>query len=116
MGYVLKQSGAAQLLQAVRAAARKQPYLDADVAVRAAGAYFSQRVRHRDAPPQITDRETEVLRLMALGHANREIAAALDISVKTVEVHKTNSMRKLGLRGRIDVIRYAVLQGWLQDA
>jgi DNA-binding NarL/FixJ family response regulator len=53
--------------------------------------------------------------MIAIGHSNREIGAALDISVKTVEVHKANAMRKLGLRGRIDVVRYAVLNGWLQE-
>ena len=52
---------------------------------------------------------------MALGHSNKEIAAALDIAVKTVEVHKANAMRKLNLRGRIDVVRFAVLNGWLED-
>ena len=52
---------------------------------------------------------------MAVGNSNKEIGAALEISVKTVEVHKANAMRKLGLRGRIDVVRYAVLNGWLKD-
>jgi len=64
---------------------------------------------------KLTDRESEVLRLVAVGHSNVEIAARLDISVKTVEVHKANAMRKLGLTGRVDVIRYGVLQGWLYD-
>ena len=70
------------------------------------------------APPagaKLTERESEVLRLVAVGHSNIEIGARLDISVKTVEVHKTNAMRKLGLTGRVDVIRYGVLQGWLYD-
>ena len=67
------------------------------------------------ARPGITDRESEVLRLMAVGHTNKEIAAKLELSVKTVEVHKANAARKLGLRGRIDFIKYAVLQGWLRD-
>ena len=53
--------------------------------------------------------------MVAVGHGNLEIAARLDISVKTVEVHKANAMRKLGLTGRVDVIRYGVLQGWLYD-
>jgi DNA-binding CsgD family transcriptional regulator len=57
----------------------------------------------------------EVLRLIAQGHSNREIAAALDISVKTVEVHKANGMRKLGLRGRSDVVKYGVMSGWLSE-
>ena len=53
--------------------------------------------------------------MTALGHSNKEIANALDVTVKTVEVHKANAMRKLGLRGRIDVVRYALLQGWLRE-
>ena len=68
-----------------------------------------------EAGAKITERETQVLRLVAVGHSNVEIAEKLDISVKTVEVHKTNAMRKLGLTGRVDVIRYGVLQGWLYD-
>ena len=116
-GYVLKQS------RSVGAAARRSApprrassYLDSALPrpsrrrVRRRGT----RARHAEAP-RITDREAEVLRLMAIGHSNKEIAAPLDISVKTVEVHKANAMRKLGLRGRIDVVRYAVLQGWLAE-
>ena len=113
-GYVLKQSASSELLRAIRAAAAGQRYLDATLAARAADAYLA---RHGARPthPTISERETNVLRMMALGHSNKEIASALDISVKTVEVHKANGMRKLGLRGRIDVVRYAVLHGWLQD-
>jgi DNA-binding NarL/FixJ family response regulator len=63
----------------------------------------------------LTDRESEVLRLIAVGHSNKEAASQLGISVKTVEVHKANAMRKLGLAGRVDIVRYAVMQGWLYD-
>jgi two-component system response regulator NreC len=113
-GYVLKQSASSELLRAIRAAALGQRYLDATLAARAADAYLA---RHggRQTHPTISERENNVLRMMALGHSNKEIAGTLDISVKTVEVHKANGMRKLGLRGRIDVVRYAVLHGWLQD-
>ena len=111
-GYVLKQSASGELLAAIRAAARGKQYLDTGLASRADGAVFTSRLGTR---PRITDRETEVLRFMALGHSNKEIAATLDVSVKTVEVHKTNAMRKLGLQGRIDVVRYAFLQGWLRE-
>ena len=52
---------------------------------------------------------------MAVGHTNKEIAAKLGLSVKTIEVHKANAARKLGFHGRIDFIKYAVLQGWLRD-
>ena len=56
-----------------------------------------------------------MLRQIARGYSNKEIAAQLDLSVKTVEVHKANGMRKLGFRGRIDIVRFAILQGWMQD-
>ena len=56
-----------------------------------------------------------MLRLIARGHSNKEIALQLELSVKTVEVHKANGMRKLSLRGRIDIVRFAILQGWMQD-
>ncbi len=64
---------------------------------------------------EVSERESEVLRLIAWGHSNKEIAARLQISVKTVEAHKANPMKKLGLTSRIDIVRYALLQGWLQD-
>lgn len=113
LGYVLKQSPSAELVDAVRAAAAGRRYLDRSLAARVAGSML--KGRGRAAPAPITDRETEVLRFMALGHSNKEIAAALDLSVKTIEVHKANAMRKLGLSGRADVVRYALLQGWLRD-
>jgi DNA-binding CsgD family transcriptional regulator len=61
----------------------------------------------------ITKREQDVLRRTALGHANKDIANALNISVRTVEAHKANAMRKLGLTERAEVIRFAVSNGWL---
>lgn len=114
LGYVLKQSPSAELVDAVRAAASGRRYLDRRLAARVAGDILSSR-RRRAAPPAISDRESEVLRLMALGHSNKEIAELLFLSVKTIEVHKANAMRKLGLAGRTDVVRYALLQGWLRD-
>jgi two-component system response regulator NreC len=110
-GYVLKQSASTELLKAIRAAAAGTDYLDP--AIRQAEQ--ERDLRRRAGTPRITDREKEVLRRMAVGHSNKEIASALDISVKTVEVHKANAMRKLTLRGRTDVVRYAALNGWLQD-
>jgi DNA-binding NarL/FixJ family response regulator len=112
-GYVLKQSASAELLDAIRAAAAGQEYLDSTLG---AGRPFP--FRHAGQPaarPAITEREVEVLRRLAWGYSNKEIAAELEISVKTVEVHKANAARKLGLRGRIDIVRYALLQGWLAD-
>ena len=62
-----------------------------------------------------SERESEVLRLIAGGYSNKEIASRLTLSVKTIEAHKANAMRKLGLNGRIDIVKYAILQGWLKD-
>jgi DNA-binding NarL/FixJ family response regulator len=108
--YVLKQSPSTELLTAVRAAAAGASHLDP-----ALGEVDSISSRRRATVPSITAREQEVLRHVAVGLTNKEIAALLDVSVKTVEVHKANAMRKLNLKGRVDVVRYAVLNGWLQD-
>jgi DNA-binding NarL/FixJ family response regulator len=113
-GYVLKQSSVDELVKAIRAAAAGERYLDASLVARNAKAYLTRYATTHARPP-ISEREASVLRLMAIGHSNKEIAAALDIAVKTVEVHKANAMRKLDLRGRIDVVKYAVMNGWLQE-
>jgi len=109
--YVLKQSPSTELLHAIRTAASGGRYLDPGLTPPA----LPRDPRRRATTPTITERESAVLRMMAVGHSNKEIAAALDISIKTVEVHKANGMRKLNLRGRTDVVRYAVLNGWLRD-
>jgi DNA-binding NarL/FixJ family response regulator len=111
-GYILKQSASAELVRAIRAAAEGGRYLDPALPP----ADASRDPRRRATTPRATDREVEVLRLIAVGHSNRDIAAALNISVKTVEVHKANAMRKLGLEGRTDVVRYAVINGWLDES
>jgi two-component system response regulator NreC len=110
-GYVLKQSASVELLHAIRAAAAGGRYLDPALPP----PMQPRDPRRRTATPLVTEREKEVLRLTAIGHSNKEIAAELEISVKTVEVHKTNAMRKLGLHGRTDVVRYASLNGWLRE-
>jgi DNA-binding NarL/FixJ family response regulator len=107
--YVLKQSPSAELLRAIRTAAAGGLYVDPGLLPLAT----ARDPRRRSSTPRATEREIEVLRMIATGHSNKEIAAALDISIKTVEVHKANAMRKLGLRGRTDVVRYAVMNGWL---
>jgi DNA-binding NarL/FixJ family response regulator len=114
-GYVLKQSASGELLRAIRSTAGGARYLDAAVTAQVAGAFMARHAPEGRQPARISDREAEVLRLIAVGHSNKEIAARLDLSVKTVEVHKANAMRKLALRGRIDIVRYAMLQGWLRD-
>jgi DNA-binding NarL/FixJ family response regulator len=92
---------------------RGRPRRHSDAAVldtpRAAGAGETRGGR------TITKREEDVLRRTALGHANKDIANALNISVRTVEAHKAHAMRKLGLIERADMIRFAISKGWLTD-
>ena len=116
IAYVLKQSGSSELLKAVRFAAEGRRYLDAALNDRVAEAFLARHTTPGPVTRRITDREAEVLRLCAIGHRNKETAQRLSLSVKTIEVHKANAMRKLMLRGRVDVIRYALGQGWLTDA
>ncbi len=113
-GYVLKQSLSAELIRAVRAVASGQHYLDPSVTAKVVDAYTGKRPGN-ESKESITEREEEALRLIALGYSNKEIAARLSLSVKTVEAHKANAMRKLDMTSRIDIVRYAVLQGWLTD-
>ena len=115
-GYVLKQSAPTELIQAIRAVAAGGVYLDPAMTSRVADGLLAKRAEAvSQTRAAISERESEVLRLTAVGHSNKEIAAQLKISIKTVEVHKANAMRKLGLTGRVDVVRYGVLQGWLYD-
>jgi DNA-binding NarL/FixJ family response regulator len=115
--YVLKQSPHAELLRAIRAAAAGQQYIDPALTHHLAAPFASQqRKRKGRALPTLSERETEVLRFVAQGHSNKEIAARLDLSIKTIEVHKANAMRKLGLAGRIELLQYALHVGWLHDA
>jgi DNA-binding NarL/FixJ family response regulator len=115
-GYVLKQSAPSELLQAIRVAGAGGQYLDSTLTAKVTAGFLGREGRVGRSGAQITERESEVLRLIASGYSNKEIAARLDLSVKTVEAHKANAMRKLGLTGRIDIVKYAILQGWLDNA
>jgi DNA-binding NarL/FixJ family response regulator len=114
VGYVLKQSDPSVLLQAVRSVAAGGSFLDPAITGKALEGYFGRKPGGRTvAEVNLSDRESEVLRHIALGYSNKEIAARMDISVKTVEAHKANAMRKLDMASRIDIVRYAILRGWL---
>jgi DNA-binding NarL/FixJ family response regulator len=116
-GYVLKQSAPAELLQAIRVAAAGGQYLDSSLTARVTAGFLGREGKKvAKAGASISERESEVLRLIACGYSNKEIAARMSLSVKTVEAHKANGMRKLGLSGRIDIVKYAILQGWMNNA
>ena len=116
-GYVLKQSAPSELIQAIRAAAAGGQYLDSTLTARVTAGFIGREGRRPTQPGAApSERESEVLRLIAFGYSNKEIANQLALSVKTVEAHKANAMRKLALSGRIDIVNYAILQGWLKDS
>lgn len=114
-GYVLKRSAPTELLHAIRRTAAGGQYLDSTLTARVTAGLIGKERGAKTSPGRLTDREAAVLRLIASGYSNKEIAAQLDLSVKTIEAHKANAMRKLDLTGRIDIVKYAVLQGWLDN-
>jgi DNA-binding NarL/FixJ family response regulator len=115
-GYVLKRAAAEELIHAIRTVAAGGVYLDPALAAQVVGSFVRSPAGHR-APEggDLSDREAEVVRLIAAGYSNKEIASRISLSVKTVETYKARSMEKLGLESRADLVRYALQRGWLQN-
>jgi len=116
-GYLLKRSAAENLIQAARAVLIGGLYVDPAVVdvVFEKSAQRGRRASGQLSLPDLTDRETVVLKLTALGHTNKETARRLDVGVKSVETYKARGMEKLGLKSRAELVRYAAAQGWLVD-
>jgi two-component system, NarL family, response regulator NreC len=115
-GYVLKQSAPTELIRAIRTVADGKNYLDPALTEKMFGGYANRHLKLRgESKATLTERESEVLRYIALGYSNKEIAGLMQISVKTIEAHKANAMRKLDMHSRIDIVRFAILQGWLEE-
>jgi DNA-binding NarL/FixJ family response regulator len=114
-GYILKQSASEELVRAIRAVAGGKAYLDSAMTEHALGSARAPAARGSTSGKTLTGREEEILRLVAWGLLNREIADRLEISIKTVEAHKANAMGKLGISSRIGVVRYALLREWLKE-
>ncbi len=109
-GYVLKRAAAADLVRAVRAVAAGETYLDPAIA----GQVVAELTGPRAGPAvELSDREAEVLRRVARGELVKQVAAALGIEGRTVETYKARAMEKLGLKTRVDVVKYAAEYGWL---
>lgn len=106
-GFVLKSAAGDELVQAIQAVAAGRTYIDPALAGAAPTGGTGQ---------PLSAREEQVLRLLALGHVNKEVGAILDVSVKTVETHKFRGMAKLGLHSRVDLVRYAHQHGWFDEA
>jgi DNA-binding NarL/FixJ family response regulator len=107
-GFVLKSDAGRELVAAIHALRDDKPFFSSSVAGRLASGYL--RNGQSDASPQsrLTARETEIVQLLAEGKSNKEVAVALDITVKTAETHRTNILRKLELHSLADLVRYAV--------
>ncbi len=113
-GYVLKKAADTELLAAIRAAARGEVFLDPALAKALVDEVVEPK-RAGSEIPALSDREREVLRLIAHGHTNQQVADRLCISVKSVETYKARLMEKLGLKGRAELVRYALQRGLLRD-
>ena len=116
-GYVLKRAAAVELVRAVRSVAAGGTYVDPSLTERLVAGYLdAERAAELPEHDALSDREREVLVRIARGFSNKEIAAELGLSVKTVETYKARVAEKLGLRTRVDIVRYAAQRGWLGDA
>ena len=112
-GYVMKEAADDEVVDAVRAVAAGQRYLHPTLGARLLEAESEERRRAAEDP--LSEREREVLRLLALGHTNQEIAKMLYISVRTAETHRAHIMRKLGLSSRAELVRHALAEGLLEE-
>jgi DNA-binding NarL/FixJ family response regulator len=110
-GYVLKEAADTELVTAIREVANGGRYVHPTLGARLLDAEASERRRAQEDP--LSEREREVLRLLALGQTNQEIAAMLFISVRTAETHRAHIMQKLQLSNRADLVRYALAHGLL---
>ena len=111
-GYVLKEAADSELVNAIRAVAGGGQYVQASLGAKLVGGDERSRERRVEG---LSDREREVARLLALGHANAEIARMLWISPRTAETHRSHVMRKLGLSTRAELVQYALRTGLLDE-
>ena len=112
-GYVLKEAADTEVVEAVRQVAGGQQYLHPALGARLLES--EARQRDEEASDPLSEREREVLRLLALGHTNQEIAKLLYISVRTAESHRAHIMQKLRLGTRAELVRYALAHGLLEE-
>lgn len=111
-GYVLKTEADHDLVDAVRAVARGEPFLTGAAQQRLVREWLSDPESGPTEP--LTPREQEVLKLIAEAHTNREIGEILHLAEKTVESHRGNLLRKLGMRDRVELVRYAIRRGLVE--
>ncbi|HET6643515.1 MAG TPA: response regulator transcription factor [Gaiellaceae bacterium] len=113
-GYVLKEAADAEVVGAVREVAEGRRYVHPVLGARLVAADAEERAKEEADP--LSEREHEILRLLALGHTNQEIASALYLSVRTVETHRAHIMQKLRISTRAELVRYALEHGMLESS
>ena len=113
-GYVLKEAADTEVVQAVRDVAAGNRYVNPALGARLVAAEAQARKKAESDP--LSEREREVLRLLALGHTNQEIAKMLYISVRTAETHRSHIMTKLRLTTRAELVRHAIAEGLLEES
>jgi DNA-binding NarL/FixJ family response regulator len=114
-GYVLKRSAGEDLVRAVRMVVEGGTYVDPSLAGALVGAALPRTGPSGSPAASLSEREAEVIRLIARGHTAKEMAEALGISPRTLETYKARAMSKLSIRTRAELIRYALRSGWLRD-
>jgi len=115
-GYVLKQAADQELLNAIRATMRGEVYIHPAMTKKLLGKMLNRSAPEReDDDLALSDREEEVIKRVARGYTNKEIADRLFLSVKTVETYRARAMRKLRLNSRAALVRYALSKGWLEE-
>jgi DNA-binding NarL/FixJ family response regulator len=116
-GYILKRAAAHELVHAIRTVATGGNYLDPMLAGKVISSFVRTGRRALPDGPEValSEREEQVLRLIAQGFSNKEIASRLDVGIKSVESYKARASQKLGFSGRADIVNYALQKGWLQD-
>jgi DNA-binding NarL/FixJ family response regulator len=115
-GYILKRSSGDQLVRAIRSVAQGGVYIDPLIAGKLAAGSSRKHEFVIGAGADLSERESEVLKLTAAGYSHKEIAAQLRVSIKSVETYKARGMEKLGFATRVDLVRYASSKGWLDGS
>lgn len=111
-GYILKRAATKELIKAIRIIADGRTYLDPEMSAAVVQSFSPLKA---DGQKFLTARELSVAKLLAQGYTQKEIAAQLSVSIKTVDTHKARCMEKLGLSSRAELVRFAYQQGWFQE-
>ena len=115
-GYILKRAAAHELIRAIRQVAAGGVCIEPALTRQVVAGFIGAAAHHGGDETELSAREAQVVKLLACGHINREIADRLDLSIKTIEIHRSRALQKLGLRTRAELVHYAMRRGWLDPA